>query len=307
VIPYTHADIDDEDSLTERFNKTTERKLIDITVIRLPRISNFTDFSPFERYENVSLRYVDSVGELCKPDMIIIPGTKSTIADLKWLRQCGLEAAIQKAAAAGTIVFGICGGYQMLGKMIYDPEQVEAMGITEICGMGLLDTDYTGEYRLLMPDNAGLMHTRHLSDRVLSRLRNEMLGFVFQHFNLLDHLTCLENVCIPASFSRSKRPEMIREMAFELLEKLGVADKAEAWPNQLSGGQKQRVAIARSLLLKPRLILCDEPTGALDAETSKDIMTTFRHLSQSEGLAFIIVTHDPMVAAACDRIVRVGA
>jgi ABC-type lipoprotein export system ATPase subunit len=173
--------------------------------------------------------------------------------------------------------------------------------------MGLLDTDYTGEYRLLMPDNAGLMHTRHLSDRVLSRLRNEMLGFVFQHFNLLDHLTCLENVCIPASFSRGKRPEMIREMAFELLEKLGVADKAEAWPNQLSGGQKQRVAIARSLLLKPRLILCDEPTGALDAETSKDIMTTFRHLSQSEGLAFIIVTHDPMVAAACDRIVRVGA
>jgi putative ABC transport system ATP-binding protein len=173
--------------------------------------------------------------------------------------------------------------------------------------MGLLDTDYTGEYRLLMPDNAGLMHTRHLSDRVLSRLRNEMLGFVFQHFNLLDHLTCLENVCIPASFSCGKRPEMIREMAFELLEKLGVADKAEAWPNQLSGGQKQRVAIARSLLLKPRLILCDEPTGALDAETSKDIMTTFRHLSQSEGLAFIIVTHDPMVAAACDRIVRVGA
>ena len=83
VVPYTHVDIDDEDSLTERFDKSTERKLIDIAVIRLPRISNFTDFSPFERYGNVSLRYVDSVGDLHQPDMIILPGTKSTIADLK--------------------------------------------------------------------------------------------------------------------------------------------------------------------------------------------------------------------------------
>lgn len=141
VIPYTHVDIDDEDSLTERFGKTAERKLIDIAVIRLPRISNFTDFSPFERYGNVSLRYVDCVGDLHQPDMIVLPGTKSTIADLKWLRQCGLESAIQKAAAAGTMVFGICGGYQMLGRTVSDPEQVEAAGITEILGMGLLDMD----------------------------------------------------------------------------------------------------------------------------------------------------------------------
>lgn len=141
VIPYTHVDIDDEDSLTERFEKSTERKLIDIAVIRLPRISNFTDFSPFERYGNVSLRYVDRVGDLHQPDMIILPGTKSTIADLRWLRQCGLEAAIQKAADAGTLVFGVCGGYQMLGKTVSDPEQVEAAGITDILGMGLLDMD----------------------------------------------------------------------------------------------------------------------------------------------------------------------
>ncbi len=147
VIPYIHVDIDDEDSLTERFDKSTERKLIDITVIRLPHISNFTDFSPFERYGNVSLRYVDNVGDLHQPDMIILPGTKSTIADLKWLRQCGLEAAIQKAAAAGTLVFGVCGGYQMLGRKISDPGQVEAAGITDIPGMGLLemDTIFLGE------------------------------------------------------------------------------------------------------------------------------------------------------------------
>ena len=142
VIPYTHVDIDDEDSLTERFDRnSTERKLVDIAVIRLPRISNFTDFSPFERYANVSLHYVDKVADLHKPDMILLPGTKSTIADLKWLRQSGLEAAIQKAASAGTLVFGVCGGYQMLGRSVSDPEQVEAAGITQIQGIGLLDMD----------------------------------------------------------------------------------------------------------------------------------------------------------------------
>ena len=141
VIPYTHVDIDDEDSLTERFARTTERKLLDIAVIRLPRISNFTDFTPFERYANVSLRYVERVSDLHSPDMILLPGTKSTIADLKWLRQSGLEAAVLKAASAGTLVFGICGGYQMLGRTVSDPDQVEAAGTTEIQGLGLLDMD----------------------------------------------------------------------------------------------------------------------------------------------------------------------
>ena len=147
VIPYTHIDIDDEDSLTERFDRSKERKLLDIAVIRVPRISNFTDFSPFEHYGNVSLRYVDQVSDLHQPDMILLPGTKSTIADLRWLRQSGLEAAILKAADAGTLVFGVCGGYQMLGRTVSDPEQVEAAGVTEINGLGLLemDTEFRGE------------------------------------------------------------------------------------------------------------------------------------------------------------------
>ena len=139
VVPYVHVDVDDEDSLTERFLSGGERKLLDIAVIRLPRISNFTDVSPFERYENVSVRYVERVSELHDPDMILLPGTKSTISDLQWLRQSGLEAAICKAASTGKLVFGICGGYQMLGSRILDPEQVEAAGVTEIAGMGLLD------------------------------------------------------------------------------------------------------------------------------------------------------------------------
>ena len=147
VVPYMHVDIDDEDSLTERFQTGDERKLIDVAVIRLPRISNFTDFSAFERYENVSLRYVDRVEKLHDPDMIILPGTKSTIADLLWLRQSGLEAAIIKAASAGTLVFGVCGGFQMLGRSVADPDGTEAAGITETYGLGLLDMDtvFVGE------------------------------------------------------------------------------------------------------------------------------------------------------------------
>ena len=141
VIPYVHVDIDDEDSLSTRFTRDTGRKDIDLAVIRLPRISNFTDFAPFERFENVSVRYVEKVSDLHEPDMILLPGTKSTIADLKWLRESGLEAAVLKAASAGTPIFGICGGYQMLGRTVSDPEQVEAAGISEISGMNLLDMD----------------------------------------------------------------------------------------------------------------------------------------------------------------------
>ena len=141
VVPYLDLDLDDEDSLTERFHRAESRRAIDIAVIRLPRISNFTDFSPFGRYENVSLRYVGKVEELHHPDLIFLPGTKSTIADLQWLRQSGLEGAILKAADAGAVVFGVCGGYQMLGRRIADPEGAEAAGVTEIAGLGLLEMD----------------------------------------------------------------------------------------------------------------------------------------------------------------------
>ena len=147
VIPYTHVDIDDEDSLSTRFHTGDGRKDIDIAVVKLPRISNFTDVSPLERFESVSVRYIEHPDQLHQPDMILLPGTKSTIADLLWLRQSGLEAAICQQAARGCIVFGICGGYQMLGTSVRDPLGVEAAGVTEIKGMGLLpmDTVFQGE------------------------------------------------------------------------------------------------------------------------------------------------------------------
>ena len=147
VIPYTHVDIDDEDSLSTRVHTGDGRKDIDIAVVKLPRISNFTDVSPLERFESVSVRYIERPDQLHQPDMILLPGTKSTIADLLWLRQSGLEAAICQQAARGCIVFGICGGYQMLGASVRDPLGVEAAGVTEIKGMGLLpmDTVFQGE------------------------------------------------------------------------------------------------------------------------------------------------------------------
>lgn len=134
VVPYMELSIDDEDSLSSRFDRK-EEGLIDIAVIRYPRISNFTDLSVLEQIGQVSVRYVDSVRDLHHPDMIVLPGSKNTMADLRWMRENGLEALIKKKAQ-DTIVFGICGGYQMLGETIRDPYQVENGGSMK--GMGLL-------------------------------------------------------------------------------------------------------------------------------------------------------------------------
>ena len=134
VVPYMELALEDEDSLTDRFDKK-EESCIDIVVIRYPRISNFTDFNIFEQMKEVSVRYVTSVSELHQPDMVILPGSKNTMGDLKWMRQNGLEAAVKKIAEE-TPVFGICGGYQMLGEQIADPSGVEGGGALR--GMELL-------------------------------------------------------------------------------------------------------------------------------------------------------------------------
>jgi len=137
VVPYMNIDIDDEDSLSERITSKGTAALVDIAVIRLPKISNFTDFNVFERIPEVSVRYVTSAEELKNPDMIIVPGTKNTMDDLVWLRQNGLEALIKKQASNGGAIFGICGGFQMLGRGIEDPYGVEHGG--RMNGMELID------------------------------------------------------------------------------------------------------------------------------------------------------------------------
>ena len=116
VAPYMNIQVEDEDSLTERFERPQEVGQIDMAVIRVPRISNFTDFNPLESIPGVSLRYVQHPSDLMHPDVIFLPGTKNTMEDLKWLRESGMETLILKAAACGTLIFGNCGGYQMLGE-----------------------------------------------------------------------------------------------------------------------------------------------------------------------------------------------
>ena len=128
VVPWMELDLDEEDSLSQHFSARREGKPLDVAVIRLPRISNFTDFAPLERHPAVGLRYVDRVQALGRPDLVILPGTKSTLADLSWLRQSGLEGTILRLVGKGVPVIGICGGFQMLGKTLSDPMHVEEGG-----------------------------------------------------------------------------------------------------------------------------------------------------------------------------------
>ena len=137
VLPMEKIDVDDEDSLSDRLNQRTFTEGIDVAVIRLPHISNFTDFSVFELIDGVSLRYVSDKRELGEPDLILLPGTKNTMADMEWLIESGLESKIIRAAR-DTRIIGICGGFQILGKELHDPEHVEHGG--DMRGLGLLDT-----------------------------------------------------------------------------------------------------------------------------------------------------------------------
>ena len=141
VVPMLDVDIDDEDSLSSKLTGGERVGRLDIAVIRLPRLSNFTDFNPLERMEGVTVRYVRSPGELGRPDLILLPGTKSTMDDLKWMRQNGLEALVLKHAARGGAVVGICGGYQMLGRTIADPDGAEGEAGAVMRGLGLLPAD----------------------------------------------------------------------------------------------------------------------------------------------------------------------
>lgn len=143
VIPYLPLHLEEEDSLASQLHQHTAapENSIDIAVIRFPRISNFTDFAILDGMDGVSIRYVTSVQMLGEPDLLILPGTKNTLSDLRWLRQSGLEAAIQKLHQKDCLLFGICGGFQMLGNLISDPHHVEDGG--SLRGMGLLDMETT--------------------------------------------------------------------------------------------------------------------------------------------------------------------
>ena len=136
VVPYTRVDLDDEDSLSPRFAQRSAEQVVDIAVIRLPHISNFTDFIPLERHPALGVRYVEQTKELGTPDLLILPGSKNTMGDLQWLRETGLENEILSLHTNDVPILGICGGYQMLGLQLSDPDGAEHGG--EMTGMGLL-------------------------------------------------------------------------------------------------------------------------------------------------------------------------
>ena len=167
--------------------------------------------------------------------------------------------------------------------------------------IGALDRDFTGDIRIAGQD------IRRLSDRQLSAFRNKTVGFVFQQFNLLAPFSALENVLLPSHFDPSGEPRTaLRERAQKALERVGLGEKLSRRPAQLSGGERQRVAIARALFARPRLVLCDEPTGNLDARTGQAIIDLFRELVAEQAMTLVVVTHETRLSQAAGRVVTLS-
>ena len=164
--------------------------------------------------------------------------------------------------------------------------------------LGILDNYDSGDYYL----NGTLI--KNLSERKAAKYRNHMIGFIFQSFNLIGFKTAVENVELPLFYQGVSRRKRHR-MAMEYLDRLGLAEWSEHYPNELSGGQKQRVAIARALITQPAIILADEPTGALDSKTSVELMQLLKHLNTNEGMTIVVVTHESGVANETNKIVHI--
>lgn len=162
--------------------------------------------------------------------------------------------------------------------------------------LGLLDNHDEGVYTLNQEEIKAMSETK------AAKLRNDLLGFVFQSFNLISFKNAMENVALPLYYQKVARKKR-NKMAVEYLDKLGLKDWAEHMPNELSGGQKQRVAIARSIITNPKIILADEPTGALDSKTSVEVMNILKEINAS-GITVIIVTHENDIAHMTDRIIN---
>ena len=164
--------------------------------------------------------------------------------------------------------------------------------------LGCLDIPTRGDYFLDGTD------VRELTDKELSHIRNKQIGFIFQQYNLIQSLTVLENVELPLIY-QGIGAEKRRDMAMEALERVGLAGRVKHRPTEMSGGQQQRVAIARAIATKPPIIMADEPTGALDSQTGKEVLSFLRQLNK-EGTPVILITHDNSIAAAARRIVRLA-
>ncbi len=187
---------------------------------------------------------------------------------------------------------------------IHEGEFVAIMGpsgsgkSTLINILGFIDRGYEGDY-LFDGENY-----QKRSDNELAAIRNRTVGFVFQNFKLIQNNTILENVSISLLYAGLRASER-HDRVIEMLHRVGLFEKENLVPNKLSGGQQQRVAIARAIVNQPKFIIADEPTGALDSKTSKDIMALFLQLNKEQGTTMIVVTHDPKVAEQADRVIHI--
>lgn len=146
--------------------------------------------------------------------------------------------------------------------------------------------------------------TAKMTEKELSVLRNKTIGFVFQQYHLISSMTVLENVMLPLKYQRLEKSKR-KELALKALESVGLSDRLNHRPHELSGGQKQRVAIARAMVTSPKILLADEPTGALDSVTGKQVMELFRKINKEQGTTIIIVTHDPGIGESMERCIRI--
>lgn len=164
--------------------------------------------------------------------------------------------------------------------------------------LGCLDSINSGEYLINGQD------VNKLKNKNLAMIRNEFFGFVVQYFALIDEYTAFNNIKVPLLYSKKKKSD-IKSKIINMMNKLNIEDKKDKYPSQLSGGQNQRVAIARALINDPKIILADEPTGALDTQTRNEVMNLFEDLNK-EGKTVIIVTHDEQIAKRCNRIITIS-
>ena len=164
--------------------------------------------------------------------------------------------------------------------------------------IGLLDRPTAGTLTIAGEETTGL------DDNNLTRLRGRSIGFVFQHHHLIPAFTALENVAMPLLVARGRPDDEMYERAGRLLDQVGLGERKQHLANRLSGGQQQRVAIARALCMQPQLVLADEPTGNLDTHSADDVFALLRQINRQAGTTFLIVTHDPRLAARCDRIIE---
>jgi putative ABC transport system ATP-binding protein len=207
-------------------------------------------------------------------------------------------AAVTKSYGVGTARNPVLRGVSLdvrAGELLALVGQSGSGKSTLLNIVGGLDKADGGAIKVLGHDYA------QTSERELARMRNTSIGFVFQAFNLLDHLTCLGNVTLPASFDPDATAVDARGR--EALDRVGMAELAQRRPSELSGGQKQRVAIARALFARPKLLLCDEPTGNLDSATGHEVIEFFRELNRKDGVTLVIVTHERRVSNVAQRVI----